>query len=224
MFKYMILMCNILYTVNTILYVHLFPFVYSLVPAVTLASNKMFKLSGEVTDGSEAAGLTYNQLGTRMSAGREWLWSRVRLLPASTLTLKCKWALHATGLRKGVSKSMVIITILTPCPAVLVSDAGIHTTELSKPRPVDIVSYSATLKYHPRVFACSLIDGECAMSQLFLIHISHFLSSISSQLPLYPPDMWMMETKLNVALSKHYNRKDCMAPVVYEPEYACMFI
>ena len=70
-------------------------------PAASPASSKTLELSGDVTDKSIAAGLPKDQLGTRMSAGRVWLWSLVRLLPPSTLTLR--WALHATGLSKGVT-------------------------------------------------------------------------------------------------------------------------
>ena len=65
-------------------------------PAVTPASDIMFEFSGEVTDMSQAAVFPRAQLETRTSAGREWLWSGVRLQPASTCTLK--WArLHVSA-------------------------------------------------------------------------------------------------------------------------------
>ena len=47
-------------------------------PAESHTSNKTLEFSGDVTDRSKAAGLPTDQLGTRMSAGREWVWSWVR--------------------------------------------------------------------------------------------------------------------------------------------------
>ena len=61
------------------------------IPAEGLASNKTLEFSGDVTDKSKAAGLSTDQLRTRILAGREWVWSWVRLLPPSTLALR--WAL-----------------------------------------------------------------------------------------------------------------------------------
>ena len=55
-------------------------------PAVISTSSKIEELSGEVTDRSKAAGFPMTQLGNRVSGGREWLWSGVRLFPTSTQT------------------------------------------------------------------------------------------------------------------------------------------
>ena len=64
--------------------------VWAVAPAQTPASDKVSVLSGEVTQMSKAAGLPLDQFWTRTLAGLVWLWSGVRLFPASTLTLR--WA------------------------------------------------------------------------------------------------------------------------------------
>ena len=56
------------------------------------ATDTILGFSGDVTEISKAAGLPRAQLGSKMSAGREWSWSEVRLQPISTITLK--WALR----------------------------------------------------------------------------------------------------------------------------------
>ena len=50
---------------------------------------KVRGLSGEVIETSSAAVLPKNQLGSKMSAGQDLLWSRVRLLSTSTWTPMC---------------------------------------------------------------------------------------------------------------------------------------
>ena len=52
----------------------------------------ILEFSGDVTEISKAAGLPRAQLGSKMSAGREWSCSDVILLHISTFTLK--WALR----------------------------------------------------------------------------------------------------------------------------------
>ena len=49
-------------------------------PADNPATDIILGFSGDVTEISKAAGLPRAQLGSKMSAGREWSWSEVRLL------------------------------------------------------------------------------------------------------------------------------------------------
>ena len=56
-------------------------------PADNPATDTILQFSSDVTEISKAAGLPRAQLGSKMSAGREWSWSEVRLLPISTFTL-----------------------------------------------------------------------------------------------------------------------------------------
>ena len=61
-------------------------------PADNPATETILGFSGDVTEISKAAGLPRAQLGSKMSAGREWSCLDVRLLPISTFMLK--WALR----------------------------------------------------------------------------------------------------------------------------------
>ena len=66
-------------------------------PAVRPASWIREEFSGEVTERSRAAGLLQTQLETRMSAGRVFLCSLPRPLPASTLALiHARWQVWST--------------------------------------------------------------------------------------------------------------------------------
>ena len=51
-------------------------------PADNPATETILGFSGDVTEISKAAGLPRAQLGSKMSAGREWSCSDVRLLPS----------------------------------------------------------------------------------------------------------------------------------------------
>ena len=57
--------------------------------AKTPASKRVKGFSGKVMETSSAAGLSKNQLDSKISAGRVLLWSWVRLLPTSTWTPMC---------------------------------------------------------------------------------------------------------------------------------------